>query len=85
MYLNIGGEEILKKDVIGIFDPDVSTVSARTRSTLRKAEKNGELIVLTDDVPRALVIEAKKNGKEQKLWFSPVSVPTLLSRLKDPY
>ena len=43
MYLNIGGEIVKKREIIGLFDPDSATVSAKTRETLKKAEDRGRL------------------------------------------
>lgn len=84
MYLNIGGETVKKRDIIGIFDPDSVTVSAKTRETLKKAEEKGRLQILTDDIPRAIIIE-QQNGEDQTLYFSPVSLQTLTGRLKEPF
>lgn len=84
MYLNIGGEEILKKDVIGIFDLDTATVSKRTRDTLNLLQKEDKLVTLTYDLPKAFVIENKK-GKDQRVYISQFSVNTLIGRADDLY
>ena len=45
MYFHLGQDYILNdRDVIGIFDMDTTTVSARTRKFLRLAESEGAVI-----------------------------------------
>ena len=47
MYFHLGQDYILNdRDVIGIFDMDTTTVSARTRKFLRLAESEGAVIDL---------------------------------------
>ena len=84
MYVNIGGEIVKKREIVGLFDPDSATVSAKTRETLKKAEDRGRLRLLTEDIPRSLVIE-QREGEDQTLYFSPVSLQTLAGRLKDTF
>ena len=43
MYLHLGQSTVITtKDLIGIFDMDVTTVMKSSRDYLSKAEKNGE-------------------------------------------
>lgn len=61
MFLNIGGSRgILKKNIIGIFDLDTSTVSKTTREYLSALEKKGELTHMGSDFPRSFVLYGDK-------------------------
>ena len=54
MYFHLGQDYILNdRDVIGIFDMDTTTVSARTRKFLRLAESEGAVIDLGASCPKA--------------------------------
>ena len=81
MYLNAGNEEILKKNIIGVFDLDTATVSGRTRDFLARAEKEGRVAPLTNDLPRSFIVTLE-NG-ERKIYLSPYSAATLLERAKE--
>lgn len=80
MYLHIGnGESVRKKDVIGIFDLDTSTVSKITRDFINKSEKKG-IVSYTDlDLPRSFVLTGKK--KKVKVRLSRISTVGLKQRL----
>lgn len=80
MYLNAGNEEILKKNIIGIFDLDTSTVSKKTRDFLARAEKEGEVTLLTYDLPRSFIVTLE-NGA-QKVYLCSYSTATLSDRTK---
>ena len=42
MYLHLGTDTIIRtKDILGIFDLDTSTISKRTRDTLRRGRTRG--------------------------------------------
>jgi len=82
MYLNIGQEEIPKKNIIGIFDLDTSTVSKKTRDFLTAAQKEGKIISLSYELPKSFVLESEK-GKEEKIYLSQFSAATLLGRSED--
>ncbi|MBQ7638138.1 MAG: DUF370 domain-containing protein [Clostridia bacterium] len=82
MYLNVGQEEIPKKNIIGIFDLDTSTVSKKTRDFLEKAQKDGKVVTLSYDLPKSFIIGAEK-GKEEKVYISQFSAATLLGRSED--
>ena len=83
MYLNAGTEEILKKNIIGVFDLDTATVSKKTRDFLARAEKEGRVTLLTYDLPRSFILTLE-NGMH-KVYLSPYSAATLLERAKEIY
>ena len=79
MYLHVGKEIILKtEDIIGIFDLDTATVSKRTRDYLSKAEKAGEVINVTTELPKSFIVCKEKKGK--KIYISQISSSTLEKR-----
>jgi hypothetical protein len=83
MYLNAGNEEILKKNVIGVFDLDTATVAKKTRDFLAAAEKQGNITLLTYDIPRSFILTVE-NGA-QRVYLSQYSAATLLGRANDVY
>ncbi|MBQ7689376.1 MAG: DUF370 domain-containing protein [Clostridia bacterium] len=83
MYLNLGQEVILQRDLIGIFDLDSATVAKRTRDFLSDAQKAGEVTALGDDLPRTFLVACKKGETQQKIYISQLSNTTLLKRAKE--
>lgn len=84
MYIHLGNNELVKTDeIIGIFDLDNTTVSSRTRLFLSKAEKNGNIILTGDDLPKSFVVTGKKKG-ENKVYLSVLATATLEKRA-EPY
>ncbi len=69
MYLHIGnGKNIIKKNIIGIFDMDTSTVSSVTRKFIRKKEKDGLIEYDSSDIPKSFILLKESKGrKEDKL------------------
>ncbi|MBR3641303.1 MAG: DUF370 domain-containing protein [Oscillibacter sp.] len=57
MYLHLGQNEIVpQRRVIGVFDLDKCTVSARTREYLARAEKSGVVLDVSGELPKSFVV-----------------------------
>lgn len=77
MFLHAGNNKNLRlKEIIGIFDMDTATVSADTKSFLKKREKNKMTEALFDEVPKSFILT--DNGK---VYFSQISTQSLIGRL----
>lgn len=88
MYLHLGQETVVKtEDIVGIFDMDTSTVSKATRDYLSKAEKSGEVVTITYELPKTFVVVSPKKSKEKTVYISQLSSSTLdkRNRLKNVY
>lgn len=80
MYVPIGGDmAVRKKNIIGVFDLDNTSWSRRTRAFLKEAEENGEVISVTDDLPKAFVL-TEEFGM-QKIYLTQFSAATLEKRI----
>ena len=84
MYVHLGGETvILQKDIIAIFDLELTSISKITREFLQVAEEEGFVEnVSDDDLPKSYVLA--QNDNESKVYISPISAATLLKRAKNP-
>ncbi len=81
MYIHLGQETVVKTDdVIGIFDLDSTTISKHTRNFLNKAEKKGEVITITYELPKSFIVCAKQKEKGRKIFLSQISSTTLVKR-----
>ncbi|MBR3961319.1 MAG: DUF370 domain-containing protein [Clostridia bacterium] len=81
MYLHLGKDTVIKdEDIIGIFDLDTATVSRHTRKYLNLAEKKGETVTVSYELPKSFVVCAKPKSKEKKIYISQISSVTLLKR-----
>ncbi|MDD6090863.1 MAG: DUF370 domain-containing protein [Clostridiales bacterium] len=79
MYLHLGkGKIISTDDIIGIFDLDVTSQSHLTRKFLAAAEKAGEVVNASEDIPKSFVV--CKSGKKRILYLSQMASATLLRR-----
>ncbi len=85
MYLHIGnGINIRKKQVIGIFDLDSSTVSSVTRKYINKNEKEGNILYGDCDLPRTFILHEENDLKEKKykIKLSRISSQGLKTRIE---
>lgn len=79
MYLHLGQEKVIKtENIVGIFDLDTTTVSKQTRNFLNKAEKEGQVEVVSSELPKSFILCTEE--KEQKIYLSQISPTTLLKR-----
>jgi hypothetical protein len=83
MYLHIGnGKNIRRRDVIGIFDLDTSTVSSITKKFINKNEKEGRIEYSDADLPRSFILTEEKG--EYRIKLSRISSSGLKARCENP-
>ena len=83
MYLHLGNDCVVrKKDIIGIFDLENTSLSKDTKDFLANAQKMGEVIYLTMDIPKSYIV-CEKDGKKN-IFISLLSASTLRKRLFSP-
>ena len=67
MFIHLGQDiAVLRKDIIGIFDLDTSTNSKRTRDYLAEAELKGDVVTITNELPKTFIVcrsSERKSGK----------------------
>jgi len=79
MYLHAGNNKIIrKKDIVGIFDADNSTVSFITRKYLSDAQKEQRVIAAKDEIPKSFILYKEKG--EYMICFSQISTSALIGR-----
>ena len=79
MYLHLGNDVAVRTDeIIGIFDFDYCSIDKKARLFLSKAQKNGEIIDVTYELPKSFVVTADK--KNRKVYVTNVSTSTLAKR-----
>ena len=76
MYVPIGNDMAIRdRSIIGIFDLDNCSWSHRTREFLSRAEQNGEIIPVTDDLPKSFLLTAEYGlNKVYLVQFNSVTV-----------
>lgn len=79
MYLHLGKDVSVETDsIIGIFDLDNTSQSHITRKFLSDAQNMGEVINVSDELPKSFVICALK--EEKSVYLSQLNTSTLLGR-----
>ena len=80
MYLHLGQNTVVTHDeILGIFDLDNTTVSKKTRDYLSKAEKDGRVVYVSNELPKSFIV-----CSDSTIYISQISVATLLKRLNLP-
>ena len=80
MYLHLGQSVVVPfRDVIGIFDLDNTSASHLTRRFLERAEREGRVINVSDELPKSFALCASR-GSQPVLYISQLSSATLLRR-----
>lgn len=79
MYLHLGkGWVVSGNEIIAIFDLDNSSQSHLTRKYLSAAEKAGQVINASEDIPKSFIVTEEK-GK-RRVYLSQMASSTLLRR-----
>jgi len=79
MYLHLGQNVVVPEtEVIGIFDLDNTTGSIITRKFLNDAERAGNVINISEELPRSFIVCG--TGNEITVHLSQLSPQTLLKR-----
>ena len=82
MYLHLGQSTVITtKDLIGIFDMDVTTVMKSSRDYLSRAEKNGDVVNVSYELPKSFVVFSEGNNSK-KVYITQIAPSTLLKRAK---
>ena len=80
MYLHLGQDTVVKmNEIIGIFDIETSTISKITRKYLADAEKAGNVVNVSMEMPKSFVLCSNKKNKIT-VYISQISSTTLLKR-----
>lgn len=78
MYLNISEKNAVStKNIIGIFDMDLTTISKKTRDFLNSEQKKGRILESLNELPRSFILA------EEGVYLSPINTVTLKRRLEE--
>jgi hypothetical protein len=79
MFIHIGeGKVLSRKEIIGIFDLETTSVSKKTREFLRINEKKGNVEYVSAEIPKTYIITESKLRK--KVFVTQISSQTLQKR-----
>ena len=83
MYLHLGQNVMVPGDaVIGIFDLDNTTWSFRTRRFLERAEQEGRVTAVGDDLPRSFVL-VQEEDDPAAIYITQLTAATLQKRAEE--
>ena len=81
MYIAVGKtKSVYSKDIIGIFDLDITSQSHITRKYLNISEKEGCVINEAEDLPKTFIVCSENNKK--KIYLSQITSSTLTKRVE---
>ena len=81
MYLHLGSQmAVRERAVVGIFDLDNTTASKHTCAFLEKAQAEGALIDVSDELPKAFVL-TEEYGMT-RVYLTQLGAATLQRRLE---
>ena len=83
MYLHMGQDFIVREqEIIGIFDIDTTSTGKRTREFLERAENEGAVVSMSNDIPKSFILTDWP--ADTTLYLSPLASSTLARRAADP-
>lgn len=83
MYLHLGQSTVIRdKDIIGVFDLDITSQSYRTREYLNRAEKAGQVESVSEELPKSFVVCQRRGSRRQRVYLAQPNSATLQRRLE---
>ena len=84
MYVTLGSSVSVKKsDIIGIFDLDTAPADSQIMEYLKKNEKNKNVTVVGDGIPKAFVVT--ENLGKTKVYITTISASSIKGRYEQDY
>ena len=82
MYVHLGQSVVLPEgEILGIVDLDNASWAYKTREFLDRAEREGRVVSVSEDLPRSFVL-ARRDGQETMIYLCQLSASALLRRTK---
>ena len=83
MYLHLGQDTVVRQsEVVGIFDLESTTVVAKTREFLKKAEQKKNVVNVSFELPASFVVCSTPGTDDNKVYITPISAQTLKKRVE---
>ena len=77
MYLHAGADTVIRtRSIVAVFDLDYASQNKDTLEFLRLAEKEGRLINVTEQLPKAFILT-----KDGNVYLTQLSSQTLAGRI----
>ncbi len=81
MFIPLGGETVVRaREIVGIFDTDNATLQRASREFLKTAEKRGEVVSVTPELPKAFVVCQTDQGT--RVYLCALAAATLRKRCR---
>ena len=81
MYIPIGSDMAVRdRSILGIFDLDNTTCSKHTRAFLKEAEQNGQVITVSEDLPKSFLLTSEYGM--DRVYLCQFNAATLEKRMK---
>lgn len=81
MFLHLGSGAVARMDdIVAVFDMDNTTISRQSRRFLAMAQKNGQVVDTSEDLPKSYVVTSYQ-GKT-RVYITSLSSQTLFKRAK---
>ena len=85
MYVHLGQSAVLPhREILGIFDLDNASWAYKTREFLERAEQEGRVVSVSDDLPRSFVLVGEESGPPT-VYISQLSPAALLRRTESSF
>lgn len=86
MFLHLGSNiSIPTKNILGVFDLELTTTTSTTREVLKRAETEGRVVNVSEDIPASFVVVKdflSETGEEVNyIYLTPISASTLRKRV----
>ena len=83
MYLHLGQSVVVPTgSIIGLFDLDNTTSSHLTRKFLERAERQGRVVNVSEDLPKSFVL-CRQGEEPPTVYLCQLSAATLLRRAEN--
>ena len=80
MYLHLGQSVVVPhREILGIFDLDNTSWAYKTREFLDRAQREGRVVDVCDDLPRSFVLAQRENDLP-RVYITQLSSSALLRR-----
>lgn len=81
MFIHLGNDAVIRRDnIVAVFDMENTTTARQSREFLAKAQKDGCVVDICDDLPKSYIV-ANSDGVTT-VYISSVSSRTLAKRTK---